>query len=152
MTDVIKMNQTFREEMMDKENYFKATIGISLPNTSPEKIVLRFDPLQRNYLMSQPLHHSQQIVKDTKKEFTISVELVINYELNSLLLSFGEKVKILKPAHLASTISETIKKMAALYAPLFANFLKLDTSLFRHAARLLFILLHTYKPCHDRTI
>lgn len=116
MHDVIKMNQTFREEEVDKENYFRAAIGISLPNTSPEKIVLQFDPLQANYLKSQPLHHSQKIVKETKKECVISVELVVNYELRSLLQSFGDKVKVLKPASLAKEMKDVAEKMVAQYS------------------------------------
>jgi len=115
MSDVIKMNQTFREEEMDKENYFHAAIGISLPDSKPEKIVLQFDPLQASYLKSQPLHHSQQIIKETKNEFTLSVELVINYELRSLLQSFGNKVKVMKPASLALEMKQVAERMLANY-------------------------------------
>jgi len=115
MSDVIKMNQTFREEEMDKENYFNAAIGISLPNSKPEKIVLQFDPAQSNYLKSQPLHHSQMIKKDNDKVFEIEVELVINYELKSLLQSFGDKVKVIKPKSLADDVAETAKRVVLFY-------------------------------------
>ena len=115
MHDVIRMNQTFSEEEVDKENYFRAAIGISLPNSKPEKIMLKFNPAQRYYLLSQPIHHSQKIVKDTEKEFSISLELVINYELRSLLLSFGDSVKIMKPQRLAEEMKATISRMLAQY-------------------------------------
>lgn len=111
MNDVIKMNQKFQEEMIDKESYFKSAIGISLPNTKPEKIVLQFVPAQANYLKSQPIHHSQKIEKETKNYFTISVELVINYELMAMLLGFGDKLKVLKPQSLATTIKSIAKNV-----------------------------------------
>lgn len=110
MSDVIKMNTTFREEALDKENYFKAAIGISLPGSKPEKMVLTFAPEQANYLKSQPIHHSQKVMKDTSKEFRISLELVVNYELKTLLMSFGDKVKVIKPDTLAAEIKQSMQK------------------------------------------
>ena len=115
MHDVIKMNQIFQEEMIDKEKYFTSAIGISLPNTKPEKIVLQFNPAQANYLKSQPIHHSQKIIKDTKNHFTISVELVLNYELMFLLLGFGDQLKVMKPLTLAATLKSTAKNVFEQY-------------------------------------
>lgn len=115
MHDVIKMNRTFREDEVDKENYFRATIGISLPGSAPEKIELQFDPAQSNYLKSQPLHHSQVILKDTAKEFCIAIEVILNYELKALLLSFGDKLKVIKPKALAEEMKDVAQRMLALY-------------------------------------
>jgi predicted DNA-binding transcriptional regulator YafY len=115
MSDVIKMNQTFREQEVDKENYFRSAIGISLPDSKPEKIVLQLDPKQASYLKSQPLHHSQKVVKETKNEFSISVELVINYEFKALLQSFGSYVKVLKPQTLADEMKMAAEKIVRQY-------------------------------------
>jgi predicted DNA-binding transcriptional regulator YafY len=109
MADVIKMNRTFSEEIVDKENYFKSAIGISLTGNKPEQLVLQFNPSQASYIKSQPIHHSQKIIKDTKNEFRISLELVINYELKSLLQSFGNNLKVLKPTSLANQLKENAK-------------------------------------------
>lgn len=108
MHDVIKMNTTFQEEQLDKENYFTSAIGVSLPNSKPEKIVLQFTPNQAAYIKSQPLHHSQNIVKDTKNAFVVSLDLVINYELKSMLLSYGDQVTVLKPESLANDIKVSL--------------------------------------------
>jgi predicted DNA-binding transcriptional regulator YafY len=115
MSEVLKMNQTFREDELDKENYFSATIGISLTGEKPEKIVLQFEPAQANYIKSQPLHHSQKIIKDNSKQLVIALDLVINYELMAMLLSFGDKVKVLKPASLADRIVAAAKNMIRQY-------------------------------------
>jgi predicted DNA-binding transcriptional regulator YafY len=76
---------------------------------------LQFDPAQANYIKSQPIHHSQKIIKDTKTNFTISVELVINYELMALLLSFGDKLKVLKPLTLAANMKLIAKNVYEQY-------------------------------------
>lgn len=115
MQDVLKMNQSFIEEALDIENYFTSAIGISLPNTKPEKIVLAFHPLQTNYIKSQPLHHSQKILKENKQGLHVSLELVINYELKAMVLRFGSQVKVLKPESLQREIKETIQAMVQQY-------------------------------------
>lgn len=113
--DVSILSKTFREEYFDKENYFKHAIGITLSDSMVETIVLKFDPAQANYLKSQPLHHTQQIVKDTSHEFSISLKLVVNYELVSLIQSFGDKVKVMKPEFLAERLKESAQKIVAQY-------------------------------------
>ncbi|HQW46503.1 MAG TPA: WYL domain-containing protein [Chitinophagaceae bacterium] len=115
MSDVLKMNQTFNEDEMDRENYFNATIGISLTGEKPEKISLQFEPTQANYVKSQPVHHSQRIVKDTKNQLVIELEVVVNYELIAMLLSFGEKVKVLKPLSLAQKITNIAQAVLSKY-------------------------------------
>ncbi len=115
MQEVICMNQTFEEEELDKENYFQSTIGISLPGTKPEHIVLEFDPLQANYLKSQPLHHSQKIKEETNQKLVLTVDLVINYELIALLLSFGDKLKVLQPKSLVKQIAEIVHQASLRY-------------------------------------
>lgn len=116
MNEVLKMNQTFREEEVDKENYFKSAIGITLSDAKPEIIVLQIDPMQANYLKSQPIHHSQLILKDSIEEFQIQLELVINYELTALLLSMGDRVKVLMPESLSNNMVEITKKMLSKYS------------------------------------
>jgi predicted DNA-binding transcriptional regulator YafY len=116
MSDVITMNQSFQEENVDKENYFKSAIGITLSDAKPELIVLSLDPMQANYLKSQPIHHSQQILQESKQEFRVQLELVVNYELIALLLSMGEKVKVIKPISLAQTIQQTATHVANKYS------------------------------------
>lgn len=113
--DVIKMNTLFGEESIDNKAYFDANIGISLTGKKPEKITLKFIPEQANYLKSQPMHKSQQIIKDTKTEFRISLDLVINYELVERIKGYGSQVQVLNPLSLAKEIKEDAQKLLALY-------------------------------------
>lgn len=115
MSDVIKMNQSFAEENVDPTAYFKSAIGISLTDAKPEEVVLALDPIQARYIKTQPLHHSQRIIKENDKTLHIGLELVINYELRSLLLGMGDKVQVLKPKHLAQQLADTAKGILNLY-------------------------------------
>jgi predicted DNA-binding transcriptional regulator YafY len=53
-------------------------------------------------------------------------KVIPNYELESLLLSFGENVKVLRPEWLAGKLAERIEKMKGVYS----DFDKADISLF----------------------
>lgn len=116
MREVLNMNQRFQEEHLDIENYFSSAIGISLPNSKPEQIVLQFDPAQARYIKSQPLHHSQKIIRENKKEIRIELELVLNYELKAMILGFGKQVKVLKPKTLVEEIKGIAQAMVDLYS------------------------------------
>jgi len=115
MIDVIKMNKTFNEESVNNRAYFDATIGISKTDEKPQKVVLRFEPHQSNYLMSQPLHHSQEVIARNKDEFTIAVTVVLNYELSERIKGYGSQVKVLKPDRLAKELKRDAEALLALY-------------------------------------
>ncbi len=111
ITKVLVTNQDFKQEIIDKSSYFKNTLGISNVDDDPQKIVLQFAPEQANYLKTQPIHHSQEIVTDTDKKFVIQLQLVINPELKMRILSFGSKVKVMEPNSLAQFVTMEAKAM-----------------------------------------
>jgi predicted DNA-binding transcriptional regulator YafY len=56
------------------------------------------------------LHTSQRIVKDDKNGLVISLKLIVNYELISVLLSYCPDVSVLQPSTLADKLDELLKK------------------------------------------
>lgn len=60
----------------NSQHILKHIIGISMFELEPEEIILSFSPNQGKYLKNQPIHESQQIVKDTDKELRIQLCLV----------------------------------------------------------------------------
>lgn len=109
-------DEIFSEEKIDKKNFFKNVVGVTLGEGKPEKVILSFTALQGKYIKTIPIHASQKIIKDTKSELKISLELVINHELKMQLLSYGQNVKVLQPKALVEEIKSEAKKMVKLYA------------------------------------
>lgn len=93
----------------DAEKYFQHTFGITTFG-NPEIVELSFTPLQGKYLKSQPLHHTQKIILDTEKEFRIAIHVIVSPELKMSILSFGESVKVLRPASLVDEIRQLLEK------------------------------------------
>ena len=108
-------NEVFDETKLDKKNFFKNVVGVTLGEGKPEKVVLSFLPLQGKYIKTIPIHHSQLILKETKSEVRVSLYLVINHELKMQLLSYGENVKVLKPDKLAEQMRKSAEQMLEQY-------------------------------------
>ncbi len=115
INDVIKMHETFAEESISNKAYFDSAIGISLTDKGAENIELKFTPAQANYLKSQPLHHSQKILEDTQAAFSISLEVVINYEFMEKIKGYGAAVQVIKPQSLIKIIQQEAQEVLKLY-------------------------------------
>lgn len=63
----------------------------------PQEVILSFDPVQGKYIKSLPLHESQEIILDNDDELEVKLLLYLTYDFNMELLSYGERVKVLKP-------------------------------------------------------
>lgn len=96
--------------------YFEDVIGVSIDtNKKIEKILLSVSNTLLPYIETKPLHGSQKIIERKEETTSISIEVIPNYELESLLLSFGEKLTVLKPVDFREQFVERIKKMYNIY-------------------------------------
>jgi predicted DNA-binding transcriptional regulator YafY len=98
--------KSFDPPHFDDTEYFGHVLGISTPDLKPQWIELSFTSQQGKYIKSQPIHHSQQILKETKTQLLIRMKLAVNHELMMLLLSYGSAVKVIKPRSLAIRIRD----------------------------------------------
>jgi predicted DNA-binding transcriptional regulator YafY len=108
-TDLEITRKRIREPIdFDINAHFKYCFGIISPNgSSPQRVVLSFDPFQGKYLKSLPLHESQVVLKDTSEELRIQLTLYITHDFVMELLSFGDQVKVIRPAALVKEIKRT---------------------------------------------
>lgn len=108
-------NKHFDEKNFDDASYFQHAIGVTVTDGQPEKIVLSYTPHQGKYVKTQPLHPSQQILKDDETECRISLNIVVNHELLILLLSSGARVKVLEPQHLVDKMKQEAEDLLKRY-------------------------------------
>jgi predicted DNA-binding transcriptional regulator YafY len=105
----------FDEKNFDDASYFQHAIGITVSEGEPEEIILSYTPHQGKYVKTQPLHPSQEILKDDEEECRIRLNIVVNHELVMLLLSSGSRVKVIQPQHLADRIRQEATEMLKKY-------------------------------------
>ena len=92
----------------DFDEYFEDIIGVRFPaECTIQNIILRFSQNRFPYIKAKPIHGSQKI-KDTDAGI-ITLDVIPNKELESILLSFGSDVEVLSPESLRNSIAQKIK-------------------------------------------
>jgi predicted DNA-binding transcriptional regulator YafY len=92
------------------EDKFKYSFGImGATEEEPQEIVLSFEPFHGKYIKSLPLHHTQEILKDTENELKIKLKLFITQDFIMELLSYAENMKVIMPKSLINQIKEAHK-------------------------------------------
>jgi len=98
------------------DDYFADMIGVTKFNLTPIEIkIFITDAEQAAYIQTKPLHQTQKQIKQVEGGFETSINVIPNYELEKLILSFGERVKILFPKLLQEKIAKRVNHMHRLY-------------------------------------
>ena len=102
---------------IDFEHYFDDVVGVTIPSNHPEKETIRFQMNEDRfpYVISKPLHHSQQTVD--AEHHILSIEVRPNRELDQLILSFGPDIQIISPQWYRARISAIIAESFKNYFP-----------------------------------
>lgn len=103
------------ETNIDFNEYFEDIVGVSVNDEPVTKVVLKVSNNSINYIKTKPLHGSQKIKKENGEFAIIELELIPNYELESILFSFGNNIEVLEPESLRNKIRERAKKLIKIY-------------------------------------
>ena len=97
------------------EIYYKHAYGITTFEGSAHKVRLQFEPTFGNYILTQPIHSTQKVIKQNATELIIEIEVGITPELIQDILSYSYKVKVLAPTILVEQIKSELNKTIKLY-------------------------------------
>lgn len=102
---------------IDFSHYFDNVIGVSVKSgETPQTVRIWVDKEQLPYTLSKPLHKSQSVIKENDDgSAVIAINVIPNFELEQMLLSFGDRFEILSPTSLREKISARIKKNVEKY-------------------------------------
>jgi predicted DNA-binding transcriptional regulator YafY len=86
-----------------------------VPDEESEDIVIKVAKKRFNYIKTKPLHLSQRIIEECENYAVININVKINKELESLLLSFGSDIEILSPSSFRNSFLKKIEAMNEIY-------------------------------------
>lgn len=99
---------------IDFESYFDNVIGVTISSEPVQTVKLRFTVKRLQYVLTKPIHKTQKC--SDPESGIVTLNLIPNKELESLLLSFGPDVEVLEPSNLRNQMKEKLRLTFAQYA------------------------------------
>lgn len=108
---------TYLEDGFDGDSHYKNTIGVTvLSEEHVQDVILKIERTNAPYVLTKPLHHSQEFIDRDKQGYvTIKLRVHLNFELERLILGFGDSLEVLAPRLLRKRISKKHSKAVELY-------------------------------------
>ena len=102
----------------DPLHYFDDTIGVTrLINDKPRRVVIKVDRSQAPYVETKPLHSSQKVEERLSDgAIMLSLNVVINYELERLILGYGMHMEVISPLELREQFARQFRKCVKMYS------------------------------------
>ena len=96
--------------------YFEDIIGVTKADDGElEDITLHFYGKTIFYVESKPIHGSQKSKRIDNNTLEVKLNLIVNYELERLIISYADSVKVLSPKTLRKAIKTRIQNTFKLY-------------------------------------
>ncbi|AOW20474.1 helix-turn-helix transcriptional regulator [Urechidicola croceus] len=92
------------------DSYYKDVIGVTVSNSRAERIQFKVDKQNAPYVITKPFHHSQRTIKETHDGVIFNIWVQINFELERMILGFGDSIEVLKPEKLRVRIKNKLEK------------------------------------------
>lgn len=102
----------------DSEHFFDNVIGVTKNiDNKPQHITFRATREQSHYIATKPVHPSQKLVSCNPNDGSciFSIDVVINIEMYSIMMSFGPGVKLLSPRQAVTFMAKKLRQAAAQY-------------------------------------
>lgn len=83
------------------DQYFKEVVGVSVHfDKEPSEVLLYVSKEQKPYILTKPLHASQEVVADYQEGVILRLRVRINFELHKHLLAYAQRVLVISPLEL----------------------------------------------------
>jgi len=108
-------NQYISSEIDWENDYFYDFVGVTKMEDEKIEIKIELNPEQVPYIRTKPIHGSQKGPTLINDRWIISIQVIPNYELMKILLSFGDSIKIISPESFKLKMISNLKTALAKY-------------------------------------
>jgi len=106
----------YRPIDIDFQDYFDEMVGVSKDTgTTPQLVKLWVSPISWPYIKTKPLHGTQKTISSDDTGTIITIEVYLNYELEQVLMSFGENIEVLEPEDFRERVKQRLTNAANRY-------------------------------------
>lgn len=105
-----KINAEYIDKNIDGDHFFKEVIGVTVSQRNrPMNVIFWIDKNNAPYVKTKPFHHSQEIIEELEDGTVFKISVQINFELERVILGFGESIKIIQPSKLKRKIIHKLR-------------------------------------------
>ena len=117
MENVIISDKVFKmPKDLKPAEYFKDCFGIiNNEDSEVQKVVLKVDAFQSNYIRNLPLHESQKEMKRTDEYSIFEYHLKPEFDFEQEIFSNMDTMEVLEPQWLREEVSERLRNLAKKY-------------------------------------
>ena len=117
MENVIISDKVFKmPKDLEPAEYFKDCFGIiNNEDSEVQKVVLKVDAFQSNYIRNLPLHESQKEMKRTDEYSIFEYHLKPEFDFEQEIFSNMDTMEVLEPQWLREEVSERLRNLAKKY-------------------------------------
>ena len=114
--EVIPTVKYIENGKFDANEYYKDVIGVTVnEGNRPQTVHLAIDRSNAPYVITKPFHHTQKIVAKSSDGIEVTIDVILNYELEREILGFGECITVIKPKKLRERMEAKLKKAVEKY-------------------------------------
>jgi len=107
---------SFDDRNLDGDTYYKDVIGVTVSeNVRVMNVKFRITHKNAPYVVTKPFHSSQVLLEKTDKGVIFEIQVQHNFELERLILGFGDAIEVLEPLFLRRRIHEKLRYAVANY-------------------------------------
>lgn len=97
----------YEDPTFDPETFFDDFVGVTKMKTPVEEVRFWAAPIFASYILTKPIHTSQQVLEQRKDGSMIfQIKVIVNHELERDLMAYGDSVRVLSPASLVKTMHD----------------------------------------------
>lgn len=105
-----EINTPYDDLEVDGDAYYKNVIGVTVSNTRAERIQFWVDKKNAPYVITKPFHKSQRLIKHTDDGVIFNILVQNNFELERMILGFGDAIEVQKPERLRRRMIEKLQR------------------------------------------
>ena len=115
--EVLPQEHYIKNTFFDPNTFFDDLVGVTKNSGSvAEKVGFKVAAAEAPYIITKPIHRSQQLVERLPDGSVIlEIEVVINHELERVFFGYVDGIEILYPKTLVELMSRKLEKAAKQY-------------------------------------
>ena len=107
----IEENIPFREREFNADRYFSEVIGVTTSREQRgQNVIFSIKGIHAEYVKTKPFHHTQEILEEKDGETYFRIRVQLNFELERVILGFGDYITVHKPNRLKTRIKNTLER------------------------------------------